>query len=337
MIEVAAGNVLKNLENITGKKILIVGDVGVDEYVIGDVNRISPEAPVPVVAVTEQYSRLGLSANVAQNIASLKSESVLLSITGDDETAEKLRGLLKKEKVNSDFLIKDSSRQTTRKLRVLGVLAGHHHIVRVDFEQRRFLSPEVEKKYLKRAQEVIPEVDVVIIQDYAKGVISESISQKIIELSKKNKKKVLVDPHRLTPLHFYSGANVFKPNFAEALALSKIDQDDLHFNKNIIRDVVKALETEGQFETVILTRGKEGMSFVQKGKIENVPTFAKEVFDVTGAGDTVIASLGLGLAAGFSVFESCVLANAAAGVVVGKIGCVPCYYEEAKAALKERC
>lgn len=334
MIKAAAGKVLKNLESITQKKILIVGDVGVDEYVMGEVTRISPEAPVPIVAVSEQYSRLGLSANVAQNIASLKSESILLSITGDDEAAEILKGLLKKEKVSGDFLISDSSRQTTRKLRVL---SGHHHIVRVDYEQRKFLTPEIEKKYLKRAQEVIPDVDVVIIQDYSKGVISENIAQKVIEISKKHKKKVLVDPHRLTPLHFYRGASIFKPNFAEALALAKIEQDDLHFNKNIIRDVVKTLESNGQFETVILTRGKEGMSFVQKGKIENVPTFAREVFDVTGAGDTVIASLSLGIAAGFSVFEACVLANAAAGVVVAKIGCVPCYYDEARAALKERC
>ena len=332
MIKETASKVLAKLEQITNKKILVVGDLGVDEYVTGDVNRISPEAPVPVVEVTNQNSCLGLSGNVAQNISSLLSQPILLSVVGDDGAADHIGQLLAKEKVSADYLIRDSSRPTTRKLRVL---AGPHHVVRVDYEQRRFLSPEIEKKVLDRAGEIMPKIDGVIIQDYAKGVISESVSQKIIQMAKKQNKKVLVDPHRNTPINYYRGADVIKPNFQEALILSNLSSDDLRENKNLLRDMLETLKKRADSQRIVITRGKQGITFIENNTVNEVPTFAKEVFDVTGAGDTVISALTLGWISGFSMFEACVLANAAAGVVVAQIGSVPCHFKEAQEALEK--
>ncbi len=332
MIKETASKVLAKLEQITNKKILVVGDLGVDEYVTGDVNRISPEAPVPVVEVTNQNSCLGLSGNVAQNISSLLSQPILLSVVGDDGAADHIGQLLAKEKVSADYLIRDSSRPTTRKLRVL---AGPHHVVRVDYEQRRFLSPEIEKKVLDRAGEIMPKIDGVIIQDYAKGVISESVAQKIIQMAKKQNKKVLVDPHRNTPINYYRGADVIKPNFQEALILSNLSSDDLRENKNLLRDMLETLKKRADSQRIVITRGKQGITFIENNTVNEVPTFAKEVFDVTGAGDTVISALTLGWISGLSMFEACVLANAAAGVVVAQIGSVPCHFKEAQEALEK--
>ncbi len=331
MIRKMAEDVLRRLDLIKNKKILIVGDVGVDEYVIGEVNRISPEAPVPVLDVAEESLRLGLSANVAQNIASLQSQPILLSVVGKDSAADQLRSLLKKEKVDDSGLIVDNSRPTTRKLRVM---AQHHHLVRVDFEHRKFLSPTVEKDLLERAADFIPKVDGVILQDYAKGIFSEDVAQKLIKMARANEKRVLVDPHRTTPLRYYRGADLIKPNFQEALALAKMSEDDLHANKNLLAEVVRVITEQGNFGRVVVTRGKHGMTIYENGQLSQVPTFAREVFDVTGAGDTVIASLALGWVSGFNLAEAALLANAAAGVVVAKIGCVPCHFEEAKTALE---
>lgn len=331
MIRSMAESVLKRLDLIKNKKILIVGDVGLDEYVIGEVNRISPEAPVPVVDVTEESLRLGLSANVAQNITSLMSQPILLSVVGKDSAADQLRDLLKKEKVDDAGLIVDSTRPTTRKLRVM---AQHHHVVRVDFEHRKFLSPAVEKNLLERAGDLMSTVDGVILQDYAKGIFSENVAQKLVKMARDKEKRVLVDPHRTTPLRYYRGADLIKPNFQEALALAKMTEDDLHVNKNLLAEVVRVIAEQGNFGRVVVTRGKAGMTLYENGQLGNVPTFAREVFDVTGAGDTVIASLALGWCAGYNLPEACLLANAAAGVVVAKIGCVPCHFEEAKSALE---
>ncbi|OQW48454.1 MAG: ADP-heptose synthase [Proteobacteria bacterium SG_bin7] len=331
MIRKMAEDVLRRLELIKNKKILVVGDVGVDEYVIGDVNRISPEAPVPVLDVTEESLRLGLSANVAQNIASLFSQPILLSVVGNDPAADQLRNLLKKEKVDDSGLIVDNSRPTTRKLRVM---AQHHHIVRVDFEHRKFLNSVAEKDLLQRAADLIPKVDGVILQDYAKGIFSENVAQKLIKMAREKEKKVLVDPHRTTPLRYYRGADLIKPNFQEALALAKMTEDDLHVNKNLLPEVVRVITEQGNFGRVVVTRGKHGMTIYENGQLAQVPTFAREVFDVTGAGDTVIASLALGWVSGFNLAEAALLANAAAGVVVAKIGCVPCHFDEAQTALQ---
>src|ERR1700742_1085321 len=170
----------RRLEALSKGRLIVVGDVGIDEYVLGDVRRISPEAPVPVLEVQTQDSRLGLAANVAQNVASLGGEALLVAVVGQDAAADQFRGMLKSADVSPDHLIVDSSRPTTRKLRVM---SGHHHIVRVDYEHKKYLSPDVERQLVDKVKSLLPKADGVIVQDYAKGALNEESLQAIIQAS----------------------------------------------------------------------------------------------------------------------------------------------------------
>lgn len=317
--------IIEKLPLFNNKKVLVIGDVGVDEYVLGHVRRISPEAPVPVLEVDQEDCRLGLSGNVAQNIQSLGGTPFLLSIVGMDTGAETLKRLLKENQISTDFLLYDSQRPTTRKTRVM---AQHHHLVRVDYETRQMLSPQLVENLLAKAEELIPKVDVVILQDYAKGVISESVVQRVVKVAQQNQKLVLMDPHRLQSLDSYRGVDLLKPNFDEALALMGMSHEEFMMKAGSITELGQALRARVDSQWVVLTQGKEGMMIFDGQNVLQVPTFARQVFDVTGAGDTVIAALALGLASQFTMAEACVLANFAAGVVVGKIGCVPCQKSE---------
>ena len=308
-----------------GIKILILGDVGVDEYLHGEVRRISPEAPVPVLEVESQDSRLGLAGNVAQNVKSLGGEPYLVSVVGKDSGADQLRELFKSKNVRTDDLIVDENRPTTRKTRVM---AKHHHLVRVDHETRKFLSPETEQKVLKKVAERLPEVSALILEDYAKGMISEGLMQELVRLCKNAGKPIFTDPHRSNVAEFYKGVDLLKPNFDEALALSGVGYDELRDHPAKINEIGKSLLKKSEAARVIVTRGKDGMILFENGTAIQVPTYARQVFDVTGAGDTVIATLALGLAAGYSLAESALLANYAAGVVVAQVGCVPCFTQE---------
>lgn len=310
---------------LKGKKILIIGDVGLDEYILGQVRRISPEAPVPVLEVEEEDMRLGLAANVAQNVASLGGEAILVSVVGEDTGASLLRELFKKSGVSWDYMIVDKSRPTTRKTRVM---AKHHHLVRVDHELRKYLSPEAEARLIETVEKNVGKADCVVIEDYAKGVISRPVVEKVSAICKKNGKKLLVDPHRNNQGSFYQGVDLIKPNYDEAVVLTGMDFDDLRDNPNKVIEVGRALQKITGATEVVLTRGKDGMTIFSGNEITEVPTYARKVFDVTGAGDTVIAALSLGLVSGLSLVNSCMLANFAAGVVVGKVGCVPCEIPE---------
>ncbi|MFN8847228.1 MAG: D-glycero-beta-D-manno-heptose-7-phosphate kinase [Bdellovibrionales bacterium] len=315
-----------------GKKVLILGDVGLDEYVLGQVRRISPEAPVPVLDVEQEDLRLGLSANVAQNVASLGGVPLLLSVVGNDEGAQKLKDLSLKAGVSWSSIIVDSSRPTTRKTRVM---AGPHHIVRVDYELRKYLPTETEKKLLSEFEKKLSEADIVILQDYAKGVISENVVKTMSKLCRAQGKLLLVDPHRNNPGDFYAGCDLIKPNYEEAVILAGLDFDSLRENPHRVEQAGIALQKKTGAKKVVLTQGKEGMSIFDGEKISKVPTRALKVFDVTGAGDTVIAAIALGLSGGLDLNSSCQLANYAAGIVVGKIGCVPCELEEFKSVLPD--
>lgn len=324
-------NLLASLGSLEGKKILIVGDVGLDEYVMGQVRRISPEAPVPVLDVEETDNRLGLAANVAQNVSSLGGIPMLVSVVGEDMGATLLGDLCAKSKVGFDWIVVDKNRPTTRKTRVM---TGHHHMVRVDYEIKRYLAPETEKRVLDVIEKYIGEADAVIIEDYAKGVVTQTLIHKIVDICHKNKKRVLVDPHVTKSGDFYSGVDLIKPNYSEALALSGLDFDDLRDNPNKVVEAGHALQKKTGAHEIVLTRGQDGMTIFSGEEVTEVPTFARQVFDVTGAGDTVIAALALGLASGFSLVQSCMLANFAAGVVVGKVGCVPCEIPELRAYIQ---
>lgn len=316
---------IEALPRLKGRKVLIVGDVGVDEYVMGAVRRISPEAPVPVLEVEAEDQRLGLAANISQNIARLGGDALTVGVIGQDSGAETLRALFDRQGVSAAHLVSDPTRPTTRKTRVM---AQHHHLVRVDYEQTRYLSTDLEARVLEKARGLLPEADLVILQDYAKGVVSATLTQGLAHLCRQSGKRLLVDPHRSKGAEFYAGADVLKPNYDESVALSGLRFDDLKDNPNKVYDVGRALQAKSGAREVIVTRGKEGMTIFSGEKITEVPTYARRVFDVTGAGDTVIATMSLALAGGLDLVQACMLANFAAGVVVGKVGSVPCELPE---------
>ncbi len=320
-----ASFVRQNINKLDQKKVIIIGDVGLDEYVFGSVRRISPEAPVPVVEVETQEFRLGLAANVAQNISSLGGVPYLLSIVGSDSAAEDLRKLLKKANVGTDGLITSLDRPTTRKTRIM---VQNHHIVRVDFERKQFLNEETEVLLLKKLNEQIDSCVAVIVQDYAKGVLSKNLIAKIVKLARQKNKKILADPNRMTPIDYYEGVDLMTPNYDESVALSHFMVDSLRPDKNEILKIGNELMKAIGCKQMVITRGKEGMSLFESEQMTEMPTFAKQVADVTGAGDTVIAAIALAWGSGFSLENACALANLAAGIVVAKIGCVPCTREE---------
>jgi rfaE bifunctional protein kinase chain/domain len=323
--EVLKTKIIERISLLEGKRVLIIGDVGVDEYVLGQVRRISPEAPVPVLEVDEEDSRLGLSANVAQNVIGLGGIPFLVSVVGQDLGANTLKTLLRRNQVSVEHLIVDESRPTTRKTRVM---AKHHHLVRVDYEVRQFISERIRFELIAEIDKLMPKMDIVILQDYAKGVVEGKLVEQVVKIAHHHKKMVLLDPHRNQPVSSYKGVDVFKPNFEEALALAGMTYEDFKMHKKSLSEVGEILRKEVGARWVVLTQGKEGMSIFDGKETHQVPTYARQVFDVTGAGDTVIATLAMALAAGFSMDEACVLANFAAGVVVGKVGCVPCPKQE---------
>lgn len=308
-----------------GKKVLVIGDVGVDEYIMGAVKRISPEAPVPVLDVENEDKRLGLAANVAQNVVSMGGEVKLISVIGSDSGAEVLQGLLKKSGVSYEYLVQDLKRPTTRKTRIM---TGQHHLVRIDHEIRKNLSTESENLLLNVVEKNITDCDVIVLEDYAKGILSQTLVEKIVSLSKQYKKFLMVDPHQTKFAEFYKGVDLIKPNYNEALALTQVHEEHIEDQAERVLHVGHTLQKMTGAKQVVLTQGKEGMTIFSLNEVTQVPTFAKKVFDVTGAGDTVIAALALGVAAGLPLSEACMIANFAAGVVVAKIGCVPCMAHE---------
>lgn len=323
---------IKRLPQMFGKKVMIVGDIGLDEYLMGDVRRISPEAPVPVLDVNEQDQRLGLAANVALNIQTLKAVPYMVSVVGNDLGSEMLKQLAMKNKVSFDHVVVDEGRPTTRKTRVM---AGPHHIVRVDHELRKFITDSTENRVIEQCKKLMPEMDGVILEDYAKGIVTESLVKRLVDLCREHKKPIFVDPHRSKHANYYENVDILKPNYEEALELSGLKFEDLKENPNKIYEVGHQIQMKSKVKNVVITRGALGMTIFSESKIAQVKTMAQKVFDVTGAGDTVIATLALAQTAGFNLIDSCMLSNHAAGIVVGKIGCVPCELEELKQSLSE--
>lgn len=317
--------IIGKLSSLEGKKILIFGDVGIDEYIQGHVGRISPEAPVPVVEVQSTEKKLGLSANVAANVKSLGGEPILVSVIGQDKEADTLKDLLKEREIKSDYLIADPDRPTTAKLRVM---SGHHHIVRVDYEKKSPLSDRLFQEMSQKIDPLLQSCDGVIIQDYSKGLVNQITCQAIIEKAKKYSKQVIVDPYRTTPLSVYKGAQFMTPNRDEAFELAKqIPNHEVWNNVDLIGpELMKAI----QGEKMVITLGPEGMKIFNGGNPIHLPTFARKVFDVTGAGDTVISAFSLAVAAGWNIEMAGYFANLAAGVVVAQVGAVACTTESLK-------
>ena len=325
------GNEITRLQQIVarfrGKKILVLGEVMLDEYVWGRVSRISPEAPVPVVEVERVSHMPGGAANGAVNVASLGGKVLLAGVVGTDKTAEKLVSLLLDVGVNTRGLKVVDGRRTTLKTRVV---AHDQQVVRVDREVRDPIDEAVADEIIAYIRASIADVDVLLISDYGKGVSVPGLLKEGIAAATELGKPVVVDP-KGADFSKYKGATVITPNLSEVIAVANGDLSD----EAVLVEAGRTMLREVGCEAVLITRGGDGMSlFEQHGIVTHVPTWARSVYDVTGAGDTVVATLALALAAHAELVDSARIANVAAGVVVGKVGTASVTMEELMGALE---
>jgi len=294
------------------RRVLIVGDVMVDRFIAGTVTRISPEAPVPVVRFQSEYARLGGAANVAHNLAALDAHVTLVGVVGADDAAARLRTLLNSAGIPTDGLIVDPDRPTVEKVRI--VAGRNQQVARIDYEDDRDVSAEIEARVAERVTALGADADVLLVSDYLKGTITRGVMQALLALKERGV-PLLVDP-KIPHLHCYHGATVVTPNNHEAEAATH----------RVIRSDEDACAAARDFrertgcDAVLITRGEQGMWLSSDAVEGAIGSAAREVADVTGAGDTVVATLALAMAAGGTLAEAAVLANHAAGIVVGKFG-----------------
>lgn len=313
----------KVVERFESARILAIGDVMLDRFILGTVSRISPEAPVPVVDLTSETFKPGGAANAINNIRALGGEVIAVGIIGDDVSGKKLIDLLKQSGINTEGIIVIQNRPTIVKTRII---AGQQQIVRIDREKRDCLDNEWVQKILGFVNTKIDDIDAILISDYDKGVITNKLLEDIIPLAKKYNKPVIVDP-KVEHFLDYKGVTIVTPNIKEASAATGISP----INETSIRNMGQWLLTQLECDTVLITRGKNGMSLFEKdGDVTHIPTVAREVFDVTGAGDTVTGVVALCLAVGAVMADAAIIANTAAGIVVGKLGTATATKEELK-------
>ncbi len=295
-----------DIQQFRQARLLVVGDVMLDRYWFGDTERISPEAPVPVVLVSKDDERLGGAANVARNAASIGAKISILGVVGDDEPGRRVEELLKAQGVNS-YLQRDPSLPTTVKLRVV---ARQQQLIRLDFEKAPTHEALLNK--LEQFQSLLPEVDAVILSDYGKGGLTHVT--KMIAAARAAGKVVLVDP-KGDDYSKYEGASIITPNRSELRQVVGRWQDEADLTAR-----AQALREKLKLEALLLTRSEEGMSLFTAQGVEHVKADAREVYDVSGAGDTVIAAMAVALAAKWPAAQAMKLANKAGGIVVGKLG-----------------
>jgi rfaE bifunctional protein kinase chain/domain len=301
-------------------RVLVVGDVMLDQFIWGHVSRISPEAPVPVVDFKRESFMPGGAANVSRNLADLQVPSEIFGAIGDDAAGQQLQELLKVQKIGCDGLIKSAHRHTSLKTRIV---AHQQQVVRIDRETRDELDDTLTGRLLAELKPKLARADAVIIGDYGKGVVTQSLLDAIKTLGRERGIWVSLDPK---PVHHLDLGNLslITPNRKEAFELAELEDDTRHANpladKNLLLAVERLLQQPSP-AILLVTLGELGMLLCQRGqKPFHIPTIAKEVFDVSGAGDTVIASFTLAIAAGASPLEAAILSNHAAGIVVGKVG-----------------
>ncbi len=311
------------LKKFKDRKVLVIGDFMLDEYIEGKVERISPEAPVPIVEARETTFRPGGAANVAVNVKSLGGSVTVLGVVGNDEGGERLRKILSGKGINTELLLEDTSRPTTRKTRII---SGSQQLLRVDWESKNYISEKLRKELLTYLLENYRDFDVIVISDYGKGVVTKELFEITGEIRKRT--PVFLDPkERNFPI--YRNVTAMTPNIKEtfqAVGIKPIsDKDAERAGKKLIERF--------NLEYAVVTRSERGISIVTGKEVKHIPTRAKQVFDVTGAGDTVIASFSLAVAAGALPFEAGEIANLAAGIVVGKLGTATVTVEEIEEAL----
>jgi len=302
------------IRQIRDRQIVVLGDVMLDEFIWGDVSRISPEAPVPVVEIKRESTHLGGAANVMANLLSLGAQACVIGVVGEDAAAEKLRASLRSEGGGrtKDLLVNDSSRPTTIKTRII---AHNQMVVRADRERRSPVTGVTEERIIAAAKAALENAGALVISDYDKGVITPRILSEVLPAAY-GRMPVLVDP-KIRNFDSYRPATLVTPNHHEALRLTNLEED----SDDSLTAAARQIRSRVGCDAVLITRGNRGMMLVEADSDPVfVETSAREVFDVTGAGDTVIATLAAALAAGASMTEAAMLANHAAGIVVGKLG-----------------
>lgn len=321
------GALVRAVRNMAGASVLVLGDVMLDHYLAGDVERISPEAPVPVVHVESERHLLGGAGNVARNIAALGGRPVLVSVVGDDDPGRAIGKLLAQEGIASHLLV-EARRQTTIKTRII---ARNQQLVRVDREQVRPVEGHTLEGLRGILAEIVPQHAMIVVSDYGKGVVNKFVMDALRQIlcTLPSPPRVLVDP-KVVNAAVYAGVDVLTPNAKEAGELAGIKAQG---QGGVIKAGL-AIFKRLRCKQLCITLGSEGMAlFDEPGKVVHVPTVARKVFDVTGAGDTVIASLALGLASGLDLLRAGMLANYAAGIVVGQVGTATASPDEVAAAI----
>lgn len=307
-------------------KILIIGDLMLDQFIWGDVSRISPEAPVPVVLVERESFMPGGAANVACGISALMGKPLIVGVVGKDEWGRKLKQELKKRKVGIDGIVENKRCHTSLKTRIV---ARHQQVVRVDKEKVGDIQKNICKKIINYVRKKCNSIAAIIIEDYGKGIVNPLLIQQIVKIAKKKNILVTVDPKE-DHFSFYKGITCITPNQAEAEKATGIKITDKKSLCEAGKKLLKILDSKA----VLITRGENGMCLFQKGKkAEEIPTRAQEVFDVSGAGDTVIGAFTLALTSGATFNDAAHISNYAAGIVVGKIGVGTCNKRELTAEI----
>lgn len=308
---------LKELKNnFKDKKIGIIGDMMLDCYFWGTVSRISPEAPVPVVEVEKEFSRFGGAANVAYNISTLKGIPNSIGVIGYDSYGADFKSLLNEAHLCPKGILTSDKRPTTAKTRVI---AENQHVVRIDQENKDYIDSETEIKLLEYLKEHISEMDAIILEDYNKGVLTPTLIKEAIKLANENNVIVTVDP-KFNNFSEYKNVTVFKPNRKEAedaLGMKITTQDDIYLAGSLLLEKLNA-------KYILLTLGEQGITLFEKGQEpRSIPTKARKVADVSGAGDTVISTLTIALTAGANIMEAATMANWAGGLVCEVAGIIP--------------
>lgn len=299
------------VRSLPGRSVLVVGDAMLDRFIVGTVTRMSPEAPVPVVRFQSEHTRLGGAANVAHNLATLGARVALVGVVGADAAAEQLRHALTGAGISTDGLVEDPSRRTVEKVRV--VTERNQQVTRVDYEEDTALSAPVEARVVSRLADLGAGAQALLVSDYLKGTITAGVMQALVD--RKAGAPLLVDP-KIPHLETYAGATLVTPNHVEAeVAIHR----RIRTNEDA-RRAGREIRTRVQCDAALITRGDQGMWLSSEDAEGAIPAAAREVADVTGAGDTVVAVLALALAAGATMREAAILANQAAGIVVGKFG-----------------
>ncbi|MDP9048256.1 MAG: D-glycero-beta-D-manno-heptose-7-phosphate kinase [Bacteroidota bacterium] len=301
--------------------ILVIGDLMIDRYIWGHATRLSPEAPVPIVNVKSESATLGGAGNVVQNLVTLGANVIIAGVIGDDAPGEQLAGILEDEGVKTDTIIHDYSRQTTVKTRVL---VGSHQLVRIDREETEALSVTLENELADKILSCIDGADIVVLSDYNKGLFSTGFTRRIIQIANDHQKKVIVDPKGLN-YDKYKGAYLIKPNRKE---LAEASNTEKITGLADMQASAKTIFSRTGATYLVVTLSEEGMAIITEKNSKLVPVKATEVFDVTGAGDTVIAAIAYFMALGLPVEEACELANHAAAIVIRHVGSVSTTVEE---------